>query len=200
MDILKRTYFQTVSLTTMGVAYLIGNVHAPWTKKGLHYDDVLSLSKIIKPADVILTRTKGELTTLAIPGYWKHAAMYLGKDEFGEHRIIESVSPCVREDYLANLIMRTDCYAVMRIEEAWSGQREQMIEISSQYLGKPYDYGLDFTKKDKVSCSELIYCINNRVLGEDFIELRSRLGYPSFTPQDCYLARSKYSLVQEKRT
>lgn len=201
MDWAKRTYYQAVSTTLSGLAYATGGIHAPWTHKGLDFDDVLAVRKQIQPGDIILTRTYGELTTITIPGYWKHAARYVGDD-----RVVEAVAPRVQENWLANLIMRTDCYAIMRVPDLPPGVIAHTIELTNQYLGRRYDMGLKIYEDDEVYCSEVIFHSTNKAMAaylrsdKPYIEQWKRLGYPAFTPDDNYKARKKFELVMEKRT
>jgi uncharacterized protein YycO len=178
----------------------LGHVRAPWSRKKLDYDTVKALTCALRIGDIILIRTNGELSTLAIPGFWKHAAIYVGTDEKGDHQIIEAVNPVVRMSYLANLVMRTDNVAVRRIKDVTEDQVKALVNFAFKQLGKKYDKSLKIWDLEEVYCSEIVYHGVNNVMGYGFVELRERFGYPSFTPDDCYKANKKFETVFEVRS
>lgn len=191
MNSLKRFICSVVSTVLYFSGKVMGPLHAPWTKKRLHYSDVLKALNCLKKGDVILTRTKGELTTFCIPGHWKHSAIYIG-----EQKTIEATGKGVIENWLPNLIMRTDYIAVMRCRNLTLEQVDKIVKEARTFIGKEYDYKFNLWDKGQVYCSEIVYHSVNAALGDDHIELRPNFfGYPSFTPDDCYKARKKFDLI-----
>jgi len=193
MNWLKRVYFKIMSCLCWLVARGTGWIHAPWTHKITSYEDVLRLYGTIKVGDIILTRTRGEMSTLTIPGQWKHSAIYIG-----DKKILHAISPCVTKAYLADLIMKTDYFAVMRMKDMTEEEGKAIAGYALKYLGRDYDFGLQIWDEDEMYCSEIVFHSVNSVR-ENYIELRYRMGYPTFTPNDNYKARKKFDLITELR-
>lgn len=195
MNWLKRRYYDLVSTLAFYIAKACGPVHAPWTKKRLDYSVVEEMLQVLQPGDILLTRTHGELTTIAIPGFYKHTAIYMGAG-----RIIEAISPKAKIGYLANLVLRTDNIAARRMNNITDEEVKLLSAKAKSYVDKEtlYDYHMRFLDESSVSCSELGFnCIN--FARPNYLELWYRMGYPSFTPQDFYYADSKFSTVFEER-
>ena len=58
----------------------IGHCHAPFTKKYVTGIDYLLAKDLLKPGMILITKTRGELSNLFIPGSFTHAAIYIGSD------------------------------------------------------------------------------------------------------------------------
>lgn len=188
---LKRIYFDFLGSMIWVFAHTIGKLHMPWSRKEADFSHYIRLMRVIKPGDIILTRTKGEGSTLIIPGYWKHNAVYIGGG-----KVAESVVPKARISLLGNLIMRTDDFLVRRLINITPEEREEIVRKAISFNGREYDDRSDMRDDDEVNCSELCYhSINAARPGT--LELRYRGGYPTFSPQDCADAESKFTTVME---
>lgn len=108
------------------------------------------LLEILRAGDVLVTRKDSALTNYFLPGYWPHAAMYIG-----DQQVIESLKDGVRQRSMDSPF-GNDAVAVIRpkldpttiasaIERAWT------------HVGKPYDFDFDFTRGDRVVCTEVVY-------------------------------------------
>ena len=52
-----------------------------WRRRSVNAQIRNDLAEILKPGDVLITRHDLVLTNLFLPGYWPHAALYIGKLE-----------------------------------------------------------------------------------------------------------------------
>lgn len=136
------------------------------------------------PGDVILQRRNWYLSNMGIPGFWTHAAMYVGTiDEMNEY--FKDILPLENCSKIENCINNYDDVADGNssvLEAIGPGVVFQTLEESAHadYLvvlrpnlnktekfaavvrvfedrGKPYDYDFDFETRDELVCSELIY-------------------------------------------
>lgn len=195
MDILKRLYFHTVRHVVGGFAKVIGPIHAPYTHKALCYEDVLGIRRQIQEGDILIDRTNGELTTAVIPGFWKHAMVYIGED-----RVIEAVGEGVRSSWLVDAVMKTDNMAVLRKKGGLTPTQKLLLkDWLSQQVGKEYDFEMNTGSNKKFYCSELAVKAIAEALGYEYFQPMSRLGFMTVTPDDIYLAKNKMEIIWEKR-
>lgn len=132
---------------------------------------------LLQPLDVILEKTPFRLTDKFIPGYWGHAAIYVGNEaqlkalgiwdnyfvkkyhqEIREkHVIIEALRSRVAFNTFRD-ITNIDDYAHLRLvdEPTLAKKREMIIRVFAQ-IGKKYDFGYDVESSKKIICSELHY-------------------------------------------
>ena len=74
-----------------------------------------------------------------------------------------------------------------------------MINFLIDKMGLPYNYSMDISSNDKEFCSGLLFKAISSVWPCNYLELRYRLGFPTFTPNDFYEAKNKFDLILEKR-
>ena len=168
--------------------------------------DVLGpLRPQLQPGDVLLCRAEGKLTAALLPGFWSHAAIYLGSraeleslnmraqphaashwDEIPEDSgplgcVIEAVAPRVRISPLETCL-NADHVIVFRPAVS----REEIAAALGEafgHLGKPYDFEFDFNVSSRIVCTELVYrCYHHR--GPIQFPLVKRLGRFTLTGDD----------------
>jgi hypothetical protein len=136
----------------------------------------------LKPGDILIERQNWFLSRAFMPGYWAHAALYVGttndlvrlgldrdprlaaqwkhyaaRDAKGhEHLILEAVPEGVRMTTLEHCIGIADSAAVLRPRVSEVQVREAIGRAFS-HLGKSYDFDFDFFSSDKLVCTELVY-------------------------------------------
>lgn len=191
MDFIKRMYFDVVSYIISMIAKGTGWIHGPWTHKKTSQDDVEAIKDKLRIGDIILTHTRGEFSTLTIPGWWKHCEINLG-----DRKTVGAVNPKVRMAWLEDVIHDTDYFCIVRLNDMTDGEGCLIAEHAYNSIGKNYDMRMNFNKPNEVSCSELVYNAVNRAR-PDALELRNRLGFDTFTPQDFYDAKSKFTVIYE---
>ncbi len=155
------------------------------------------LCATLQPGDVLLVRAEHKLTGALLPGFWAHAAIYLGSrselralglelrphvqkhwlavpedgDRFGQ--VIEAISPRAVISPLEKCLF-ADHVAVLRPNVS-AAERAAALTEAFGHLGKPYDFEFDFNVTTRIVCTELIYrCYHGRA-GIQF-PLVKRLG------------------------
>lgn len=136
----------------------------------------------LRPGDILIERQNWYLSRAFMPGFWAHAALYVGttndlaklgladdprvkkhwrefaarNPEGHEHVILEAVPQGVRITTLEHCIGIADAAAVLRprVSEA---QTREAIGRAFSHLGKSYDFDFDFFSSDKLVCTELVY-------------------------------------------
>jgi len=138
------------------------------------------------------------LSNAFLPGYWPHAALYVGTPDdlkavgLDQNRevaaklaefsggdaaghgfaIIEAMSEGVVFTSLEHSVGEADAVAVLRprLSEA---QKQAAIARAFSHAGKPYDFDFDFFSSDKLVCTEVVY----RAYGDELtLPLQDILG------------------------
>jgi uncharacterized protein YycO len=121
-------------------------------------DDVLeSIAAFLQPGDVIITRHAKALTNLFMPGFWPHAAFYVGPQERRD------ADKCVLEARKDGVLLRplhdtlsVDAFVVLR-PNLGEESIAQAIARAFMHEGKMYNFDFDFFNSDRVVCTELVY-------------------------------------------
>ena len=140
------------------------------------------LRMVLQPGDILLERRNWFMSNAFLPGYWPHAALYLGDPEslkalgvaddprvkrnwraFTEpeasgHRyaVIEAMSEGVVFTTFEHSVGEADAVAVLRPRLTDAQRREMLVRAISHY-GKPYDFEFDFFSTDRLVCTEVVY-------------------------------------------
>ena len=148
------------------------------------------LRDVIRPGDVFVTRKEGAVTNYFLPGYWPHAALYAGND-----RVIESLKDGVRDRGLESPF-GNDAVALIRPR-----LKEDLIveglRRARSHVGKPYDFDFDFTRSDRLVCTEVVYRSFSGIGGIEF-PLTRRAGRQTLSAEDLLdiaLLGRQYQLV-----
>jgi len=136
----------------------------------------------LKPGDIILERRNWYLSNAFLPGYWPHAAIYVGttedlealgldrnkylqkhwkafsRDDYAGHRhvIIEAVSEGVLFSSLEHSLGQADSVAVLRPNLSEEQKKNAIVKAFS-FAGRPYDFEFDFSTTDKLVCTEVVF-------------------------------------------
>jgi 1-acyl-sn-glycerol-3-phosphate acyltransferase len=143
---------------------------------------VKELRPKLEPGDVLIERRNWFLSNAFLPGYWPHAALFVGtsndlvrlgldkdsrvqrhwkkflsRDEKDhEHLVIESISEGVVFTSIEHSVGEADSVAVLRPRLTREQKREAIARAFS-HIGKPYDFDFDFFSTDKLVCTELVF-------------------------------------------
>lgn len=207
MKALERLWADFLSHVIELTSKTIGMISDPFVTKCTSYKNILDILPILEEGDVILTRTYGHASTLIIPGFWKHATIYVGRDVVGtplvkgEPAIIEAVAPKVRYAYLNDLIQKTDYFCVLRLKNINKEQRKNVALEAMKFIDKKYDFRQCLNKEDRVSCSELVFHAVNNVLagGHHYLVPVEKLGYLTYPP-DQIRHDEHWMVLYEKNT
>jgi hypothetical protein len=125
---------------------------------------------------VFITRKDAAVTNYFLPGYWPHAAMYVGAD-----RVIESLKDGVRVRTLESPF-GNDAISVIR-PKLDDSLIQKSIQRAETHVGKPYDFDFDFTRSDRIVCTEVVYRSYEGV-GSIQFQLLPRAGRQTLSAED----------------
>jgi hypothetical protein len=172
------------------------------TRKGKLYNkaDVMAeVSSCLRAGDILLEKTPFRLTDKLIPGYWGHAAVWIGTeaelkelgiwdnplvaryhDEIRDGRlVVEALRSGVEMNTIQHFL-NIDSIGILRKPDLSREARANTIIQALRQVGKPYDFNFDVESKGRVYCSKLVYLSYS---GIDWPTKRS-LGRTTFTPDD----------------
>lgn len=126
-----------------------------------------SILRLARPGDIFITRHDDALSNLFLPGFWPHAALFLGSEaQRREHgiflgpvtdpaRFLEAKKDGVllrpADDTLA-----VDALIVLR-PPLGCPEIAAALDQALSHTGKLYDFVFDFRTSDRLACTEVIY-------------------------------------------
>ena len=154
--------------------------------------------EFLRPGDVIVTRHAIALTNLFMPGFWPHAALYVGTEEergalglelsadqaeswAGNICTLEALKDGVRFRPLSDTLA-VDYFVILRPRVSVETVR-RAIERGIVHEGKLYNFDFDFFSSDRLVCTEVVY---RSFDGLDNIEfpLTERAGRQTLSAED----------------
>jgi hypothetical protein len=210
-DTLNGMEREGVSLFSMMFGNAVGLVE---TRKGKLYNkgDVLAdVRSSLQAGDILLEKTPFRLTDKMIPGYWGHAAVWVGteaelkelgiwdnplvvryRDEIrGGRLVVEALRSGVEMNTLQHFL-NIDSIGILRRPDLSREARANTVIQALRQVGKPYDFNFDVESKGRVYCSKLVYLSYS---GIDWPTKRS-LGRTTFTPDDVAVRAAKDGPLQ----
>ncbi len=135
-----------------------------------------SIQGLLCAGDVLVSRKECAVTNYFLPGFWPHAAMYVGDDQ-----VVESLKDGVRVRGMDSPF-GNDCLAVLRplLDPC---EIQMAIERALQHVGKPYDFDFDFTRSDRMVCTEVVYR-SYEGIGSLKFRLTQRAGRHTLSAED----------------
>ncbi|HWN93485.1 MAG TPA: YiiX/YebB-like N1pC/P60 family cysteine hydrolase, partial [Methylomirabilota bacterium] len=208
-DPLKEAGRTTRGVTYRGQAFVstwLGNTRFRQPRDGELMIRPAQLSEFrakLKPGDILIERQNWFLSRAFMPGYWAHAAIYVGTTndlarlgldrdprvlahwkkyaarnaEGHEHLVLEAVPQGVRITTLEHCIGVADSAAVLRPRISESEVRESIARAFT-HLGKSYDFDFDFFSSDKIVCTELVYRSYDGCLQFSLVDVMGRKTLP----------------------
>lgn len=181
-----------------GSGRLISRLHWPWYRKRVNATVQRKLLEILQPGDVLVTRHNDAMTNLFLPGFWPHAALHIGSaDEgrewsvepkedqrsrwAGEMRMLEALKDGVHFRTLESTLS-VDAVAVIR-PQLPPEQVGAALTRALKHEGKLYDFAFDFTRSDRVVCTEVVYRAYHGV-GDLHFDLKERAGRMTLAAED----------------
>ena len=177
---------------------LASELRDPWTP--CRIDDGLRgrIDALLQPGDVLITRHDHAFTNLFLPGYWPHAALFVGSEDDRERMQVRldpekagrwcddrRVLEALKDGVLFRPLERTlavDAVAVIRPQLSSEDVAEGLARAAA-HEGKSYDFDFDFFRSDCLVCTEVIYRAYDG-LGAVRIPLIERSGRPTVSAED----------------
>jgi hypothetical protein len=158
------------------------------------------------PGDVLITRKEFALTNYFLPGFWPHAALYVGHeselqesrvaDDFmflswlpvfrqcgpeEEGRVLEALKDGVR---LRAVSTPLSCDAVALVRPKLTKEEiGSALARGFHFVGRPYDFDFDFSRSDRMVCTEVVYRSYEGLGGLTFSLIR-RVGRLTLSAED----------------
>jgi hypothetical protein len=198
-DVLVGMEKSGVTLFSMVFGNAVGLVE---TRHGKLKDDaalVAGLRRDLQPGDILLEKTPFRLTDKLIPGYWGHAAVWVGNEAQlralgiwddpllrphqeairAGRQVVEALRSGVEINPIEQFL-NIDSLGVVRRPAADAAARGRVVLQALRQIGKPYDFNFDVESKERVYCSKLVYL----AYGDLDWPTKSSLGRTTFTPDD----------------
>ena len=128
--------------------------------------------EMCQPGDVFITRHDDALSNVFLPGFWPHAALYIGTAEQRKALGLPDIDPAKhhhadrivffeskKDGVLYRPIEDTlelDMFVILRPNLSPEHLRAALSRGMS-HVGKLYDFSFNFASADRLACTELIY-------------------------------------------
>ncbi len=204
---LRRRHHSRVSRTMFFLFESIGSDIAELTQplvkkrgagKRITNDVREKLLGLVQPGDVFVTRHDDAMSNLFLPGFWPHAALYIGSDSQRAQMDVEPSKPehhsidgevvfleSKKDGVLfrpAHDTLQVDACVILRPKISPTNMTKALNRAIS-HGGKLYDFAFKFESADKLACTELIYRTYNGFDGIDF-KLTERAGRQCLSAED----------------
>ena len=181
-----------------GSGRAISELQNPFHEKRVSPGVIREARRLLRPGDAIVTRHDDAASNLFLPGYWPHAALYVGSNEerralgmqMDEERwarardpvrVLEARKDGVRFRCLTDTL-QVDAFAIIR-PQLESAALARALSRAAEHEGKFYDFEFDFRRSDRLVCTEVVYRGFHGVGGLEF-RLTNRAGRPTFSAED----------------
>ncbi|MCU0293126.1 MAG: hypothetical protein MUF10_14225 [Thermoanaerobaculaceae bacterium] len=157
-----------------GVAGWMGDTRVASRQALVSAAQVKALGERLQPGDILLERREWYLSNVGLPGYWPHAALYVGTPGERERFFAtDEVKAWVRGQGVASggfgelLALRepgaerlehsaaADAVAVVRPRLPRAAVAAAILR-AFHFAGRPYDFNFDFTTDQAIVCTELV--------------------------------------------
>ena len=179
--------------TLKPLSVFIGRLHYAPKHRAVKASHVYDMGNVLRPGDVLITFSLGELTNYFIEGDFKHAALYVGNN-----KVVEAIGKGVSVTDFEDFCSGKDRIAIMRPLFCTAETCKIAAMNAASQIGKPYDYYFEMGEK-AFYCAELItWAYFNATIGTSPFTKRTVMGAETVLPVDFYLAKSKFELVIER--
>jgi hypothetical protein len=194
----KKVMFHMLKLSGSAIAELKQPfVKAPGQGKRVTPEVMATVRPLLRAGDVLVTRHDDAMSNLFLPGFWPHAALYIGsveeRDRLGVSRDVKEGCGrdgiCFLEAKKDGVLfrpmsdtMQVDAFMVLR-PQLESAEVAEALARAMSHEGKLYDFSFDFCMADRLACTELIYRGYHRVGAVSF-ELNRHSGRSCISAED----------------
>jgi hypothetical protein len=151
---------------------VISEIRNQWRRKRITPRVRKRIGELLQPGDVIITRHDDALSNHFLPGFWPHGAFYIGTADARRKLGVTMTADrwarsgedtCVLEARKDGVLFRklaetlaVDCCVVIRPRLGEQDRRDAVTRAVT-HEGKLYDFEFDFSRADRLACTELIY-------------------------------------------
>jgi len=172
---------------------VIAELQLPHAKR-VTAEVLTELKPLLQAGDVIVTRHDNALSNLFLPGFWPHGALYIGTEaqrrELGLPAIDGNRHPiCILEAKKDGVLFReieetlsVDHFVVIRPQLSVADLR-RALERAMTHANKLYDFEFDFSRPDRLVCTEVVYRAYDGIGTIDF-EPQVRAGRVCVSAED----------------
>ncbi|MEE8460113.1 MAG: YiiX/YebB-like N1pC/P60 family cysteine hydrolase, partial [Phycisphaerales bacterium] len=179
----RRRHASAVQQAFFAITEVFGRVIAEarlqWRTKRITEPTRRQIEALLNPGDVIITRHDDAMSNLFLPGYWPHAALYVG--EPGQRQVLEARKDGVLFRTLDDTLA-VDATVVIR-PNLTARQIARALAQAITHEGKLYDFDFDFFRADRLVCTEVVYRAYDGV-GDLHFELTRRTGRLTLSAED----------------
>lgn len=125
---------------------MISRVHMPFNHKRMTEEECVAIINMIRPGDILLTHTRGELSNIALD-HWGHGAIC------SEKGLYESVTAGNKETDIMFFLSRKDDVMVLRPK--FNVNLFNLQKYCEYAKGTLYDYNFE-TGSEKLYCFEFV--------------------------------------------
>jgi len=136
------------------------------------------LLALARPGDVFITRHDDAMSNLFLPGYWPHAALYLGSPEqplYPLDKAKQQEDCCIFLEAKKDGVLLRDAADTLHVDSCLilrpPFQEHEMsyaLQRALSHEGKRYDFLFDFRTADRLACTEVVYRAYHGVAGVQF--------------------------------
>jgi len=168
----KKVMFHMLKLSGSAIA----EIKQPFVKrlgqgKRVTEGVMATIQPLLRAGDVLVTRHDDAMSNLFLPGFWPHAALYIGdvdeRERIGVPREVKAGccadGICFLEAKKDGVLfrpmedtMQVDAFIVLRPQLA-PDQIAEALTRAMGHEGKLYDFSFDFCKTDRLACTEVVY-------------------------------------------
>jgi hypothetical protein len=191
-------YQQALFAVFEGSGRVIAELCNPLREKLVTPEVRSEIHRHLQPGDLLVTRHNQALSNLFLPGFWPHAAFFIGSADRRRELNISCSDSCwsrsgedieVLEAKKDGVLFRplsetlqVDYVSIIRPQLSMEQVRIG-IERSLTHEGKLYDFTFDFTRADRLVCTEVIYRSLDG-LGGITLPLTERAGRLTLSAED----------------
>lgn len=185
--------------TMIPVTQWIGRQHWPIKHHRITENDFAAVKAVLKPGMVFCTRRTGELNNLFIPGFWTHAAIYVGDGQVVE-AITEGVSLTPLDEFLCGRSDGKDYVLVRDALYLTDDEKQVAVDFAKKQVGLPYDWVFAGTDDRAFYCSKLVWFAFETAYRQSHrtdspFVLQETLGVDTVTPEDIAEAHDKWKTI-----
>jgi len=168
LGVIQKTSFSAFKIS----GRLISEIRNQWKRKRVTPVVQRKIQRYLQPGDVIISRHDDAATNLFLPGFWPHASLYIGSQKERAELDPDNLCPqlqlakdpkCTLEARKDGVLFRelsdtlnVDACTIIRPKLTKEQIRDGLARGMS-HEGKEYDFEFDFTRADKLVCTEVIY-------------------------------------------